>query len=305
MDQRRTTLGFVITVYNKAPQLPWMLASLQNQTDPGIDPQYIFVDDASTDDSVQVLKAHTKNWPQVQIIENTNNKGPAVRLNQGIGASSAEYIQFLDADDLLPEGATQIMLRTLKKHHADFIYGQVRRSHRSPEELLKTTITPTSSQVFDHPLKGVLTRPCVGMALMARRTTLVQCGGADESLFVQDQSLPLRLGMAAQRFVYLPTVTLWAMPSENHLSSNLNQQHHDGFYAFYNALQAINMHNLKNTTALRQIIFQKMVSVLWKAKRGKMATALPFLPIYLLSKMLPLRPMGLGWLKGQADALRP
>jgi GT2 family glycosyltransferase len=59
------------------------------------------VDNGSTDDSVAYLRAE---WPDVQVVELPENVGYASAANQGVAATTGEYIAFLNDDmELEPE----------------------------------------------------------------------------------------------------------------------------------------------------------------------------------------------------------
>ena len=55
------SVSFVVTIYNKAPALPFLVAGLGAQQG-GFEREFIFVDDGSTDDSVGVLRSLTAGW---------------------------------------------------------------------------------------------------------------------------------------------------------------------------------------------------------------------------------------------------
>ena len=79
-------VSFVMTVYNKEYYLPSVINALLNQT--GLEnPEYIFVDDVSTDKSVDIIREMTKGLKNVKIFANTENRGISVRIYQGIMAA--------------------------------------------------------------------------------------------------------------------------------------------------------------------------------------------------------------------------
>ncbi|MBK8338988.1 MAG: glycosyltransferase family 2 protein [Flavobacteriales bacterium] len=93
-------VSVLIPVYNKAPFLRECLDSVYGQTFQEF--EIVAVDDASTDNSLALLKAEQD--PRLRIIELTANEGPAGAANAGIDACKGEYIVRLDADDVaVPE----------------------------------------------------------------------------------------------------------------------------------------------------------------------------------------------------------
>jgi succinoglycan biosynthesis protein ExoU len=71
----------------------------------------ILVDDGSTDKSV----ALARNYRQVQVIQQINS-GPSVARNAGVLAATAEFIMFLDSDDVLLPGYRKAFETTLAGH---------------------------------------------------------------------------------------------------------------------------------------------------------------------------------------------
>ena len=90
----------VLPVYNKAPFLEECLDSILGQSFG--DYELIAVDDASTDGSMDLLRAVKD--PRVRILALERNVGPGGAAQRGIDAATGEYILRVDADDImLPE----------------------------------------------------------------------------------------------------------------------------------------------------------------------------------------------------------
>ncbi|MGP5546796.1 glycosyltransferase family 2 protein [Psychrobacter alimentarius] len=86
-------VSIIVTTYNSAKFIENCINSLLNQTANNI--EIIVVDDASTDNTVEILK----NYSSIKIIELTENLGTYYARNIGIGHSSGEFITFQDSDD--------------------------------------------------------------------------------------------------------------------------------------------------------------------------------------------------------------
>ena len=59
-SQTSSGVSFVIPVYNKANHLPGVLRQIKNQRG-NFSKQYVFLDDGSTDDSLNIIRAETAN----------------------------------------------------------------------------------------------------------------------------------------------------------------------------------------------------------------------------------------------------
>lgn len=66
--------------------------------------ELIAVDDASGDDTVGVLEELAKTHPQLRILRNPRNLGPAGSRNAAIAAATGEWVAILDADDAFAPG---------------------------------------------------------------------------------------------------------------------------------------------------------------------------------------------------------
>ncbi len=256
----KPTISFIVPVYNKGHALEATLASLLNQDGP-FDSEFIFVDDASTDNSVSLLEHNSD--PRISIIRNADNRGPAIRLNQGARAARGDYLQFIDADDVLAKQATATMLRILQQEDADVIYGKWEITQKLGLDLLDMTLLPGSGYIVsDSPLHYVLTHSRIArMAAMTTSTCFTASGGCDEQVFVQDESLPLRIARKARRFIDFSGAIIY-VPAHDYcnLSRNKVQQHHDGFCVFRNALAQMTDIDQE----CRRLLGRKAVSCAWK-----------------------------------------
>ena len=86
----------VIPLYNKENFIENTIQSLLNQT--FSDFEVLVVNDCSTDTSEQLVARFDD--PRINIIQHSVNKGLSASRNTGIKLANANYIAFLDADDL-------------------------------------------------------------------------------------------------------------------------------------------------------------------------------------------------------------
>ncbi len=94
------TISVIIPCYNGERFLAQALESLLWQTYQSW--ECILVDDGSTDKSREIFQRYMNN-DQRFIYLSQQNSGPSVARNKGIDRASGEFIQFLDADDILPK----------------------------------------------------------------------------------------------------------------------------------------------------------------------------------------------------------
>ncbi|EMS70381.1 glycosyltransferase family 2 protein [Ruminiclostridium cellobioparum] len=91
-------VSVIVPVYNAAKYLDEMVNSLLAQTLKEI--EFIFVNDCSTDNSLEILyEFEKKDTDRIIIINLDENQGPGGARNVGLQYSSGEYIAFADSDD--------------------------------------------------------------------------------------------------------------------------------------------------------------------------------------------------------------
>ena len=77
--------------------------------------QVIFIDDASTDESVAFVQQVIENRPEVLFIANTVNKGTALSINQALKHCSCDYVLFLSANDFISPYLVERFHATIKE----------------------------------------------------------------------------------------------------------------------------------------------------------------------------------------------
>lgn len=258
-------ISFVIPVYNKADVLPAVVRALAAQQ-PAPPAEYIFVDDASTDASVTMLQDLAAQLPGLTMITNDRNAGPSTRLNQGAAAASGRHLCLIDADELIAPDAVAVMLRLLRETGAQMVHGKIRETDRPAADLVPAPVGSTPAfTVLDDPLAAILAgRGFVRMSWLIETTLFRAAGGCDPRIFIQDESLPLRLAAVAHRMVDLRAPTGYAPAAASRLSANKAQQHHDRFFAAYNLLRDRPDLAPGVCAALRQ----RCLSAAWKALRA-------------------------------------
>jgi len=95
------------------------------------DIRVLIIDNASTDDSVEVAQQLAAEDRRVEVVAHQRNLGQHASFNEGIDWASAKYSMLLCADDLLAPGALARAV-SIMEHHPDvgFVYG---RAEHTPQ----------------------------------------------------------------------------------------------------------------------------------------------------------------------------
>jgi glycosyltransferase involved in cell wall biosynthesis len=89
-------VSVIIPTYNRSELLPRALDSVLNQTYKDL--EVLVVDDASTDDTSEVVAAYESD-PRVRYLPQEENQGVSAARNKGLAEARGEFFAFLDSDD--------------------------------------------------------------------------------------------------------------------------------------------------------------------------------------------------------------
>lgn len=131
----RPLVSVIIASYNVAEFLPISLKALTRQTLKDI--EIICVDDASTDDSLKILKEFEKKDKRVKVIANKKKTylSPSAARNIGLKKAAAPYVMFCDADDYYEPEMCQKMYEAISKHDADLAVSEINVIYRAHREM--------------------------------------------------------------------------------------------------------------------------------------------------------------------------
>ena len=113
----------VIPVYNVEEYIEECLDSITNQIKNPDDIEIICVEDCSTDNSADVLRAYADNSIyKIRIINNVENRGLSFSRNVGLNAATGDYLWFVDSDDIISHESIYSLYEVAKKSGADVVY---------------------------------------------------------------------------------------------------------------------------------------------------------------------------------------
>lgn len=130
-------VSVIITIYNREKYIEDCARSLFEQTLDSV--EFVFVDDASIDQSVALLYNQLENYPirkpQTKIIRLETNGGRAVARQTGLDNVSGEYIIHVDSDDWVDYDMLEKLYERAKETHADIVGCNVTHEYRSYKRL--------------------------------------------------------------------------------------------------------------------------------------------------------------------------
>lgn len=117
-------ISIIIPCYNLGSYLDGCLLSIQKQSH--IDNvEYIFVNDGSTDDTLEKLQIFSSANPYVKVI-NQSNGGVSSARNKALENANGDYVYLLDGDDMLSDNAITLMLEAIEDN-PDIIFSPLQR----------------------------------------------------------------------------------------------------------------------------------------------------------------------------------
>jgi glycosyltransferase involved in cell wall biosynthesis len=196
-------VSIIIPCYNAVRWIRETLESVRSQVE---DKETIVIDDGSTDDTAAIV---AREFPGVKLIR-TSNRGASHARNTGTNAASGEYIQYLDADDLLAPGKITKQLSVLQETAADVVYGDWQRlvPRTDGNFMLGERIARQMRAEPELELFGDFW--CPPAAYLFRRWLVDTVGGWNERLpIIQDARFALDCALRGGKFVYCPGIAAY------------------------------------------------------------------------------------------------
>lgn len=128
----KSLVSILIPCYNAEARLAQTLLSALAQT--WTHKEIIVVDDGSTDQSVAIAK---KFEPQGIKVISQSNRGASAARNRAFQESLGDFIQYLDADDLLAPEKIELQMQLLNTGDSGYVAtGEWARFYKTPKEAL-------------------------------------------------------------------------------------------------------------------------------------------------------------------------
>jgi len=116
-------VSVLIANFNNARYLPGAIDCVIRQTWPNW--EIIAVDDASTDDSLEVIESYIKQGVAIRLYKHETNQGCGATKHDCVSFAHGEICGFLDPDDLLTDDALEVMVKAHRENpEASLIYSR-------------------------------------------------------------------------------------------------------------------------------------------------------------------------------------
>lgn len=151
-------VSVIIPVYKVEKFIGRCVKSLMEQT--LRDVEYIFVDDASPDGSIAVLRNVLADYQErsnhVKILTHTENKGLPAARNTGLSVAQGEYIFHCDSDDFVEPEMLEKLYGYAVKENADIVWCDWYLSFENSERYMKQPAYDTPLEALKAMLGGAM-----------------------------------------------------------------------------------------------------------------------------------------------------
>lgn len=151
-------VSVIIPVYRVEKFIGKCAASLFSQTLDDV--EFIFVDDASPDNSMAVLEECIQQYPQrkaqIRMLVHKENKGLPAARNTGLAAASGEYVFHCDSDDFVEPDMLETLYDEAKRKDADIVWCDWYLSFEHNERYMKQPDYATPMEALKAMLAGLM-----------------------------------------------------------------------------------------------------------------------------------------------------
>jgi glycosyltransferase involved in cell wall biosynthesis len=224
----------IIPNYNHAQYLPAAVRALASQCPAPA--EIIVVDDASSDNSLEVLDALRFEVGTLRIIRHERNSGTIAALNRGLKEAQGALVYFGAADDISQPGLFKHLLGALKRHpEAAFASGEARLIDLNDQDLgVRPPVRPSQQSRFFSASEVVgLLKRCDNWILTGaavfRRNLVLEAGGFSASAGSFTDGLLARHLALKNGFVYVPAVLVtWRVNPQGYSRSATSEAENAG-----------------------------------------------------------------------------
>lgn len=291
-------VSIIIPCYNKRA---YVGAAVESALAQGEGIEVIVIDDGSTDGSLDVVSQYKSRI----VLEVGPNRGGSAARNRGLALANGKFIQFLDADDLLPEGKIQSQLDLLlDAEEADIAFcpwsyfhddGQIERSDdrcywQSYDSGLNLLIDMWTFGGFFPPHTWLMSRSIIDKA-----------GFWDEALTGDDDGEFFARILVRSKGVHFVggTYVLYRDPPEGAVSRDTSLKSAHSFWAAFRHVATEILTQRSDRGARRAVLSRlRKTAYAWRDVSDIVDRAAVFEKQVFMFDLSPSLPMGARWLVG-------
>lgn len=250
-------ISVIIPCYNVERYIEECIDSVLQQTLPAY--EIICVNDGSTDSTLSILEQQRSKVKLNFKIIDVKNGGAAKARNIGLAAATGDYIQFLDADDIITPDKFEKQIGGFAAD-ADMVVSDRIQKNIDLSAVIKEFYF---DEIERNPLETSIIKIISTCNPLYRKSVVMELGGYDESLrSSQDWDFHIRLVLRGFKIRYVPGVFFINRLVEGSVSSNWVKVSIEACRVVRNLKQPLAAHpmlNDKARTHLAQIHFNSAI----------------------------------------------
>ncbi len=127
--------------------------------------ELILIDDASTDNTREILDKYKKTDPRIVTVFLKENSGSGISRNRGIEIAKGKYLAFVDSDDYWHRDKLILQVGFMQKHNYSFTYTKYAFINESGSLVKRYNIAPNQCNYL-----RLLIQDCIGCS-----TVMINC----------------------------------------------------------------------------------------------------------------------------------
>lgn len=220
-------VSIIIPIFKVRNFIERCVCSLFDQTLEDV--EYIFVDDATPDDSIEILKSCIDRYPErkerVLILTHEHNQGLPAARNTGLSVATGEYVFQCDSDDFVEKDMLEEMYNVAKAKDADLVYCDFYLSFEKNERYMSNPAYETADDVLRGLLRGNMKynvwNKLVRRSLYTENSIVFPAGHA----MGEDMTM-IRLTACAKTVAYVPKAFYhYVKLNSNAYSATMSERH--------------------------------------------------------------------------------
>jgi glycosyltransferase involved in cell wall biosynthesis len=220
-------VSILIPLYNSEKYIAETIDSCLSQTYENV--EIIIVDDGSTDSGLDIARQYEKKYENIKVETQKNSGAPAAR-NRAFELSIGEYIQYIDADDLLHPDKIRLQMEALiKADDGTLAFGRWGTFRKSIKNVIWNDIVVNKN--YDDSKQFLIDLWSSGQAAITHlwlvpRVLVKESGGWNESLVKnQDGEFFARVVFQANRILFIKdSLGYYRKDNENSISKQISKK---------------------------------------------------------------------------------
>ena len=254
-------VSILVSFYNSSKYIEKCARSLFEQSFKDI--EFIFVNDGSTDDSIEKLKNVIIQFPaikdQIKIVNHDINKGSGAARNTGVIEANGDYIAAVDSDDYIESDMIETLYEKAISENADIIISDLFMEYNNRTEYLVDYLSNDKNDhlediIKNHESHTFLCNKLIKSDLYKRAECIVPFG----LNYMEDRHILTRQFFFARKIVKVNKAFYhYIHYNPNSITKTKGKMHFENTILFWNEL---------DNFLLKENIFNKYLKITEKSK---------------------------------------